>query len=158
MNEKETLALLIYCNELDGRHAPNEIKVQAWHDVFKDSVPLMTASFAHDVARKHYGMLDVMISPSTFVKAWRDSQKLRAANSVSLDENAADRHCRRIDCQCTHTGVCYRGWIDTYEKTVPCRICRSSLMQVLEEIPPLGQRQDHDEARIRNRFKEQINY
>jgi hypothetical protein len=159
MNETDALALLIYCNELDGRHSPNELKVRAWLDVFNDAAPAMSVSFAKEIARKHYALLDVMITPSTFVKAWRETQRMRSITNLNIDEDQADRHCRFSDCQCTHTGPCFRGWIDNDQHTTsPCRVCRPSLANVLDEIPPLGKRQDQDEARIRSRFKEQIIY
>jgi hypothetical protein len=158
MNDTEALALLIYCNELDGRHSPNELKVKAWQDVFADSASAMTVAFAKDIARKHYALLDAMITPSTFVKAWRENRQMRAITTMNLDEDQADRHCRFSNCQCTHTGPCFRGWIDSEgSSTSPCRVCRPSLASILDEIPPLGKRQDQDEARIRNRFREANN-
>lgn len=155
MNEKDTLALLIYCNELDARHSPNEMKVRAWHDVFRESCSGMTLAFASDVARKHYSLVDAMLTPNVFVKAWNDHVHARAIGSLQMDVEQMDRHCKRSSCQCAHTDPCYRGWLDNDKGTaVPCPNCRSSLARVLGQIPPLGMRNDHDMAKIRNRYVE----
>ena len=148
MNEEDVLSLLIFCNELDGRHSPNDIKVQAWREVFIQGAPDMHLTFARDAARRHYALLDVMITPSSFVRAWTKFKRLE--DSLSVDSLA---HCQRAGCMCTHTGQCYRGWVDDVQySTKPCPICRGSLAQVLGEIAPLGQRRERDYARIRNRY------
>lgn len=153
MNEKDVLALLIYCNELDGRHSPNELKVRAWHDVFRASSQAMTLPFAQEVARNHYATIEAMITPNVFVRAWRAHQQARS--NLAVDRDMADRHCRRSNCQCVHSEPCYRGWLDNDRGVaVPCPVCRGSLARVLAEIPPVGMRQEHDSARIRNRYAE----
>lgn len=148
VNEIDVLTLLMYCNELDGRHAPNEIKVQAWYDVLVQGAPDMSLSFAREAARRHYSMLDVMITPSTFIRAWTKS--VRAQEAVLTDGEA---HCQRGGCMCTHTSPCFRGWVDLVDGTTsPCLTCRGSLAAVIAEIPPLGKRKEMDYARIRNRY------
>jgi hypothetical protein len=150
MNSTEVLTLLAYCNELDGRHAPNEVKVRAWVDVFNQGAPDMPVAFARDVAKRHYAHIDDMITPSTFIRMWANHKKTR---EIAQNVNSSDAHCKRHDCRCTHTSPCYRGWLDNDEGTaVPCRVCRSSLADVLDRIPPRGMRQEHDFALIRNRF------
>jgi len=154
MNEQDTLALLIYCNELDGRISPNEIKVQAWADVFNESAREMPFNFAQKVAKKHYSIVDVLITPNTFVKAWSDHRRFRTELQMTDAAEVSERHCKQVGCMCTHSGACFKGWIDIdSQTTAPCRVCRASLATVLDEIPPLGMRQDHDMARIRNRGK-----
>lgn len=143
MTEQEVAALLVFLNELDGRHSPNEIKVRAWKEVFDQSARGMTTSFARDVAQQHYALLDEMITPSAFVRAWGLRRQ--------VSETFNDAHCRQRGCQCRHQ-VCYRGWIDDEDgKTRPCGMCRSSLAQVLAEMPPPGQRNEQDWARLRFR-------
>lgn len=148
MNEEDVLSLLIFCNELDGRHSPNDIKVQAWREVFIQGAPDMPLTFARDAARRHYALLDAMITPSSFVRAWTKSQR---AQQASLADGEA--HCQKGGCRCTHTNPCYRGWIDSVEGwTSPCPECRSSLSSVLDVIAPLGKRKEVDYSQIRNRY------
>lgn len=149
MTDQEILTLLIYLNELDGRHSPNEIKVKAWADVFSESAPDMPLQFARSAARKHYSLLDDMCTPAVIVRAWKRN------NSGKHDgSEVSDAHCRKAGCSCSHN-VCYRGWIDLDNGTTkPCGVCRDSLARVLAEIPPPGMRSDHDFSRIRNRFNQ----
>lgn len=150
MIEKDVLSLLIYCNELDGRHTPNELKVRAWADVFRESCSTMPLPFAIEIVKRHYSILDAMITPAVFVKAWAQHQSVQS--SLNVDAEKSDRHCRKSECTCTHDGPCYRGWLDNDRNVaVPCPNCRRSLAKVLSEIPPPGLRKDHDMARIRTR-------
>lgn len=146
MTEQEILTLLVYLNELDGRHSPNEIKVKAWADVLNDSASDMDLQFARTTAKKHYALLEEMLTPAVLVRAWRLH---RAAKKHG--EPVPDSHCRKHSCQCSHR-VCYRGWIDSDDgKTWPCGVCRESLARVLSEIPPAGFRTEADWARVRFR-------
>jgi hypothetical protein len=151
----DVLALLIYCNELDGRHSPNEAKVLAWGEVFESSAPGMTLSFAKAVAKSHYGKYDVMIAPSTFVTKWRQHQDLQASANATTE-----RHCGKSSCVCTHSEPCYKGWMDHPENlwTQPCPVCRADLAQVLSKINPLGSRSQSDQASIRLRHRSEVKY
>jgi hypothetical protein len=66
-----------------------------------------------------------------------------------------DAHCGRQGCECTHTGPCYRGWVDDPrgQVTGPCRMCRVELAAVLDQIPSGKHRTAIDGNRIRNRYK-----
>lgn len=153
MKDTEVLSLLIYANELDGRHAPNEAKVFAWSEVLNESAPGMPLDFATGVIKKHYSKLEVMISPAVIVKAWHDYRRVRADAALSMDAANADRHCKRSGCMCSHTEPCYKGWVDppSNDRTVPCPVCRRDLLDVLDRIPPLGLRGEHDYALLRTR-------
>ena len=65
-----------------------------------------------------------------------------------------ESHCGRKGCECRHE-MCYKGWIDSKASstTSPCVVCRSSLYDVLSNIPGPGKRGEQDQARIRGRFK-----
>ena len=146
MNSKEVLSLLIYCNELDGRHSPNEAKVVAWTDVLS-ICPDMPLSFAKEVAKRHYGKFEEMLAPSQILKAWQHRQEaLRAA----VESRQTERACGRSGCLCTHTAPCYKGWIDdpSGDTTAPCPNCRAELRQILSEIPGPGMRSAAHIARI----------
>lgn len=149
MNEKEILTLLIYCNELDGRHSPNEIKVAAWFDVFRETCADMPLFFAQQVARKHYSNLDAMIAPNVFIKEWTQHKRQKELADTARD--ATGRHCGRGGCMCTHTEPCFKGWIDRIDNTAtaPCSTCRPVLAKVLAVIPPPGMRNPGDWARVR---------
>jgi hypothetical protein len=152
MNDTDVLGLLIYANELDGRISPNEVKVRAWADVINEHAPDMPVTFAQDVARKHYGKLDAMITPSVFVKAWHDRLFIR--NASAIDRMDVDRHCGTPHCGCNHH-VCYRGWIDGEDshRTQPCGTCRSDLFEMLLKMPPPGMRNSSDQAALQGRSK-----
>jgi hypothetical protein len=156
MNDTEVLALLIYANELDGRHAPNEAKVYAWQEVLEENAQGMPLDFAKDVVKKHYAIHETMLSPSAVVRAWKDAKRMRAEARMALQESNIDAHCDRQGCLCTHEADCYKGWIDGKDthRTVPCPICRASLSEVLNKIAPLGMRTANDMAMIRNRDKD----
>lgn len=142
MNQKDVLALLVYCNELDGRHAPNELKVAAWTEVFDESAKGMTLPFAQNVARKHYSMTDDMVAPFVFVREWRNERRKFSL----VDVQAHGRGCGFAGCRCTHEEPCFKGWVDREDgsATAPCKQCRSELAGVLAVIPPPGMRRPSD--------------
>lgn len=65
-----------------------------------------------------------------------------------------DSHCGKAGCSCTHTGGCFKGWIDSDYETRPCKNCRDSLTDVLALIPGPGHRSTADFARIRERYRD----
>lgn len=149
MNDTEILGLLVYANELDGRHSPNEAKVYAWQEVLAEGAPAMTLAFARDAIRRHYSKLDVMVTPAMLVQAWRKHSAVATSARIS---NAAtlEAHCGRADCPCQHTD-CFKGWHDSDTETSPCSRCRPSLARVLAHIAPPGDRNEHDWALLRHR-------
>ena len=62
-----------------------------------------------------------------------------------------DAHCRTSGCACTHTGDCYRGWIDITmegrEYALPCRTCRPQQRRVTQEAPDRRAMQERLQAR-----------
>jgi hypothetical protein len=66
-----------------------------------------------------------------------------------------DAHCRQPGCHCTHTGDCYRGWIDIVEDekmyVLPCRTCRPAQRRVTQESPDRRTMQERLQARAMNR-------
>jgi len=151
MNDNDVLGLLIYANELDGRHAPNEAKVYAWQEALQEGAASLTVDFAKDFIRKHYANTDVMLSPSMLVTAWNKSRRIAAEARLALEHHNPETHCGRAGCRCTHEAPCYKGWIDTDYTTSPCAICRSDLSRVLTKIGPPGHRSASDFSLIRNR-------
>jgi len=151
MTDEEILGLLIYANELDGRHSPNEAKVYAWQEVLEAGAPGMAVEFAKEQIKKHYGNYEVMLSPSMLVTAYRKSRRIAAEARIALEQDGPERHCQRTGCLCTHAEPCYKGWIDSDYATSPCPICRSDLAFALDKVAPVGQRSEHDFSVIRNR-------
>ena len=151
MNDNDVLGLLIYANELDGRHSPNEAKVYAWQEALEAGARTMTVEFAKDFIRKHYGTTDAMLSPSMLVTAWNKSRRIAAEARLALEGNSAETHCGRGGCMCTHDDPCYKGWIDTDSSTSPCPICRTDLSFVLAKVGAPGNRTEADFSLIRNR-------
>jgi hypothetical protein len=154
MTDAEVLGLLIYANELDGRHSPNEAKVLAWQDVLREAAPGMTVEFARDTIRNHYGATDAMLTPATLVASWKKHARYLSESRKALTDTSPERHCGRANCVCTHGDPCFKGWIDYEDATSPCRMCRGDLANTLDLIAPLGSRSEHDWATLRLRHLE----
>ena len=152
MNDNDVLGLLIYANELDGRHAPNEAKVYAWQEVLESGAPGITVEFAKEQIRKHYGALDVMLTPATLVTAWRQARRIAAEARIATEQREPERHCGRPSCLCTHGEPCMKGWIDGDTTTSPCPVCRSDLSLTLGRVADVGYRTDSDQSLIRHRY------
>lgn len=150
MNESDVLKLLVYANELDGRHSPNEVKVMAWREVFDAEAADMPVTFAKDQITMHYARTDLMLSPAVIVAAWKQNTRNRREALLS-GQGAIEGHCGRGGCQCTHSESCYKGWIDHDRGAEPCPVCRPELTDVLHSIPEPGKRNEHDLAKLRNR-------
>jgi hypothetical protein len=150
MNTKEIAVMLSFASTLDGRVPFDEVGVTAWAHVLE---PDIENRWAADFVKRHYGRTSDMLIPSVLNKGWLEHKRNQRLTTLTTSES----HCQRLGCTCTHTDACFKGWLDIEDRTVPCSICRSSLAVVLQQIPPLGHRQEHDEARIRNRFKEMGN-
>jgi hypothetical protein len=151
VTENDVLGLLIYANELDGRHAPNEAKVYAWKEVFDSGAPGMDAQFAKDEIRRHYSLTDEMVSPAKIIKAWKVKQRAQREARAAFEGDTYERHCQRGGCRCTHAEPCFKGWMDSDTETSPCPMCRGDLADVLLTVAPLGRRSEHDYAAIRSR-------
>lgn len=151
MTDDEILGLLIYANELDGRHSPNEAKVYAWQEVLEQGAPGMTVQFAKDQIKKHYSLVDAMITPAVLVNAWKQARRIAAEARIAQEQHSPERHCGRTGCLCTHTEPCFKGWFDSEYETSPCPVCRSSLAHVLAKVGPPGGRTDSDLSIIRHR-------
>lgn len=81
----------------------------------------------------------------------------RDRERAAIAAEGVDAHCGRAGCPCTHTGGCYRGWIDNPDTatTASCRQCRPIQAQAVAELPPPGRRrpgQAHERlAEVRKR-------
>ena len=63
-----------------------------------------------------------------------------------------EAHCGRHGCVCTHTGACFKGWMDRDDgPTAPCRMCRPELDERLANIPSPGFRSAADLTHLRSR-------
>lgn len=151
MNPDEVLGLLIYANELDGRHSPNEAKVLSWSEVLNSGAPGMTLDFAKEQVTRHYGLSDQMLAPSVLVTAWKQYQRSVADARIARG-SGHEAHCGRGGCLCTHSDECFKGWIDHDGGTAPCPICRPSLADAIYAMPEPGDRNQHDYATLRNRM------
>lgn len=154
MNKSEIALFLSFASTLDGRVPFDEAAIEAWALVLEKD---MEGKWASEFVKKHYARGDDMLIPSVMNRGWQESKRTRAQAVWSGDAEASDRHCRRTGCQCTHSAPCYRGWIDKEDNssTSPCPVCRRSLADVLVTIAPLGLRDEHDFAAIRNRYRDE---
>lgn len=151
MTDAEVLAILIYANELDGRHSPNEAKVLAWQDVLQDAAPGITMQFARDRIREHYASTEAMLTPANLVASWKKHARYSIESKKALADVSPERHCGKQNCVCTHGDPCFKGWIDYDDYTSPCRMCRGDLANTLDLIAAPGSRSDHDWATLRLR-------
>lgn len=72
-------------------------------------------------------------------------------------QDPVESHCGTKACPCMHSSGCYRGWMDDEKassQTRPCPVCRPSLTQTLDQIPPPGSRNLADQARLLNRARD----
>lgn len=150
LSDNEVLGLLIYANELDGRHAPNEAKVYAWQEIFQGSAQGMDAAYAKEAIRLHYSRTDDMISPAKIVQAWNHHQRAKREAKIA-QSGGLESHCGKAGCPCTHQEPCFKGWLDGDGSVQACPICRAGLSDALARVAPLGERSDHDHASIRLR-------
>jgi len=150
MNTDDVLTILVYANELDGRHSPNEVKVMAWREVFQVEAPQMTLSFAKEHVTRHYAQTDEMLSPASLVKGWKDKTR-SDRQAVLAGQGALEGHCGRGGCMCSHSGECFKGWIDHDRGADPCPTCRPSLADAVYAMPAPGSRSEHHFANLRNR-------
>lgn len=153
MNKSDIAFVLSFASTLDARVPFDEAAVEAWALVLDAD---MEGKWAGEYVKKHYGRGDDLLIPSVLNRGWQEAKRARAQAKWSGDAEASERHCRRTGCQCTHTSPCYKGWIDREDNTAtsPCPVCRPSLADVLSQVAPLGLREEHDHAMIRNRFRE----
>jgi len=150
MNELEVARLLAFANGLDQRHGIDDVKVQAWYAAFAQEAPTITYSFAQTFASRHYATDEKgMLTPAHLVKGWREHQRMVSDREYVTE---GDAHCGRRTCECTHTGPCFKGWIDGVHEhaTSPCRVCRPTLAAALDSVAPLGYRSQHDQTVIRS--------
>jgi hypothetical protein len=150
MNESDILNILVYANELDGRHSPNEVKVMAWRELFDVEAPDMPVTFAKDQITAHYAKTDIMVSPAVIVTAWKQDTRNRREALLSR-QGGTETHCGRGGCPCSHSGECVKGWIDSESSTMPCPMCRPSLLDAVSAMPEPGKRNEHHYATLRNR-------
>ena len=92
MNDNDVLGLLIYANELDGRHAPNTAKVAAWKQVL-DTAHGMDAAFARNAIKRHYSLTDEMVSPAKIIQAWNAQQRAKAQARMAYEGHDYEAHC-----------------------------------------------------------------
>ena len=149
MNLEGTAVLLTYINQLDARIVLSETRVAAWSNLLTEQAPSLTSEEAQRFVTQHYANQSTAITPDLLVKVCREKEQAREAAMLPQD---IDSHCGRTGCPCTHSGLCFKGWIDSQEgRATPCRQCRTALSLVLDEIAPIGSRHDHDHSRIQSK-------
>lgn len=156
MKEAEVARLLAFANGLDQRQGIDTVKVQAWYAQFQQEAPTMEYLWAERYAATHYAEPERgMLTPGHLIKAWREHLRRQADREFATSNEA---HCGFTNCPCTHSGGCYKGWIDNDEghTTAPCPRCRPTLHAVLGEVAPLGYRSAHDHQRIRTHHVEAL--
>lgn len=153
MKRAEAIELLTFLAGLDPRNFPTDddrldVVAEAWHLAVVDGIP---GPEARALAAQHYAVSAEPFTPSALNAAWGAVEVARG--SVRLSQaGPLDAHCGRVQCPCTHSAGCYKGWIDAEVQpaaAVPCRQCRPWLRERLGQIPPAGQRNAGDQAWLR---------
>ena len=81
------------------------------------------------------------------IQAIFDSAAQLGGHDPAAVRRGLDAHCDWAECRCTHSGGCYRGWIDNDGgNAVPCPNCRPGLSDLLHEMPQPGHRRASDMA------------
>lgn len=93
MKQAEVAVLLALANGHDQRHGVDDVKVQAWWNLFEQEAPDMPVTFAKEAINRHYAILTEMVMPAHIVTAWkiykarkRDTRTLEAAQGVPMPE------------------------------------------------------------------------
>ena len=149
MLKHEIAQMLLFASTLDYRINNEPDTVEAWSLVLEEE---MHGPWAAKYVKNHYKRTTAAITPALINEAWHD-HRLRLVNK---EFEVTEAHCGFMACACMHISPCFKGWIDRDDNTAvsPCPVCRGDLSRLLDEIPPLGFRQEHDYARIRSRGKE----
>lgn len=140
MDSTDAHELLRWLAQYDARVMPADprsqaIKAMAWSQSINAAIPL---DWARRAATGHYAESKDELWPSWFNREWTEEQRRRASAERPEAHGPADAHCGKLGCACTHTGGCYRGWIDTPDvsATQPCQTCRFELHKVVKGLPP----------------------
>lgn len=82
MKQAEVAVILVLANGHDQRQGIDDVRVQAWWDLFQQEVPTMTAEFARQFVNKHYASSTDMLMPAHIVTAWKSYRR------SMMDQNA----------------------------------------------------------------------
>lgn len=83
MKQAEVALLLALANGHDQRHGIDDVKVQAWWNLFEQEAPDMPMEFAAERINRHYALLTEMVMPAHLVTAWKH-QKARRREASGL--------------------------------------------------------------------------
>lgn len=83
MKQAEVAVLLALANGHDQRHGVDDVKVQAWWNLFEQEAPDMPVDFARQAINRHYALFTDMLMPSHLVTAWKSyRQRKRDAAAI----------------------------------------------------------------------------
>lgn len=148
MTPDDAARLLTFLSGLDPTQMPATpedvaVKATAWAATIVDAASL---DFCREAAIRHYRVTPDHMTPHHFNAAWQrhsrqPSERLRSA---------PEAHCGRADCDCTHSGGCFKGWVDSDAgPTQPCGRCRPWTARRVADVPRPGHRSDGDLAHLR---------
>ena len=81
------------------------------------------------------------------IQAIFDNASLLGGHDPAAVRRGLDGHCDWTECRCTHSGGCYRGWLDNDQGVaVACPNCRPGLSDMIHDMPERGQRKQSDTA------------
>jgi hypothetical protein len=71
LTQTEVALLLALANGHDQRQGIDDVRVQAWWDLFRQEAPDMTSEFAKEAINRHYALMTDMLMPAHLVTAWK---------------------------------------------------------------------------------------
>jgi len=72
MKQAEVALILVLANGHDQRQGIDDVRVQAWWDLFQQEAPRMTVDFAREYVNRHYSLTTDMLMPAHLVTAWKN--------------------------------------------------------------------------------------
>jgi hypothetical protein len=75
MRQAEIAVILVLANGHDQRQGIDDVRVQAWWDLFNQEAPLMTVDFARQFVNRHYATSTDMLMPAHLVTAWKSYRR-----------------------------------------------------------------------------------
>lgn len=75
MRQAEVAVILVLANGHDQRQGIDDVRVQAWWDLFNQEAPMMDADFARQFVNRHYATSTEMLMPAHLVTAWKSYRR-----------------------------------------------------------------------------------
>jgi hypothetical protein len=75
MRQAEVAVILVLANGHDQRQGIDDVRVQAWWDLFNQEAPMMDVDFARQFVNRHYATSTDMLMPAHLITAWKSYRR-----------------------------------------------------------------------------------